>query len=178
MHWSYFDYTPNHLRPHRSNNYYVRDGVVKANGLDFDTGITVSNGGLNAPLRDLARYLAFLVDAGSQVEQARYRQVLARASLEEMWVAEVPVGRSRGITESMALTYFLEEHEGVTYVGHTGSQKAFQAFIYVDPATGTGAIAAFNTLGVQGEGPPRPATRQILYRLRERMFAEIFPLFR
>src|SRR5437660_1274369 len=54
---SYFDLTPYHLLPDRSNNYEVRDGKAVANGLDFDTGITVSNGGLNAPLTDMVKYL-------------------------------------------------------------------------------------------------------------------------
>ncbi len=92
MHRSYFDYTPYHLLPYRSNNYSVTGGVPTANGLDFDTGITVSNGGLNAPLGDMALYLAFLTDAGTLEQKARYDQVLGRASLEEMWVEEVPVG--------------------------------------------------------------------------------------
>ncbi len=46
MHQSYFDRTPRHLLPFRSNNYTVRDRAPRANGLDFDTGITVSNSGL------------------------------------------------------------------------------------------------------------------------------------
>jgi CubicO group peptidase (beta-lactamase class C family) len=53
---AYFDITPYHLLKDRSNNYSVKDGVTTAHGLDFDTGITVSNGGLNAPLADMAKY--------------------------------------------------------------------------------------------------------------------------
>ncbi|NNF27412.1 MAG: beta-lactamase family protein, partial [Gemmatimonadetes bacterium] len=43
---AYFDVTPYHLVDHRSNNYFVQEGRAEAQGLDFDTGITVSNGGL------------------------------------------------------------------------------------------------------------------------------------
>ncbi len=175
---SYFDYTPYHLLEHRSNNYYVRDGEVRANGLDFNTGITVSNGGLNAPLPDMARYLAFWVDAGDPERRALYRKILDRESLEEMWAPEVSIGDTGDLRESMALSFFIEEHRGARYVGHTGSQKAFQAFVYVDPTSGAGAMAAFNTVGIRGDGPPRPATRQILLGLRERFFEEVFPLFR
>jgi CubicO group peptidase (beta-lactamase class C family) len=178
MHRSYFDYTPYHLLGHRSNNYTVVDGVPVANGLDFDTGITVSNGGLNAPVPDMARYLAFLTGSGDQAAREGYAGILARTSLEEMWQEEVPVGESGSLREAMGLCFFLEEYGGHTYVGHTGSQKAFQAFIYLDPVTRTGAIAAFNSTGAGPEGTARPATRQILNRLRERMFQEIFPLFR
>lgn len=177
MHRSYFDYTPYHLLPHRSDNYFVRDGIPSSNGLDFDTGITVSNGGLNAPLGDMARYLAFLTDSGTEAERELYRTVLDRASLEEMWVEQVPIQETGELRESMALCFFLEAYGGATYVGHTGSQKAFVSFIYVHPASRTGAIAAFNSTGVAGNDPPRPDTRGILNWLRERLFAEVFPLF-
>jgi CubicO group peptidase (beta-lactamase class C family) len=177
MRRSYFDYTPYHLLPYRSNNYSISDGVPKANGLDFDTGITVSNGGLNAPLGDMVRYLAFLTDSGSDVDRAAYRGVLARESLEEMWVEEIHIQEANGLRESMALAFFLEELGGVSYVGHTGSQKAFFSFIYIDPASRTGAIAAFNSNGIPGAGPARPDTRAILNRLREAFFSQVFPLF-
>ncbi len=178
MHRSYFDYTPRHLLEDRSNNYSVRDGVPVANGLDFDTGITVSNGGLNAPLPDMALYMAFLTDTGTPAQQTRYRDILNRTSLEEMWVEEVEVGSVGNLREAMGLCFFLESFRGMTYVGHTGSQKAFQAFLYVDPSSRTGAVAAFNTVGIGPEDTARPATRRILYWLRERMFSEVFPLFR
>ncbi|MFH1765444.1 MAG: serine hydrolase domain-containing protein [Gemmatimonadota bacterium] len=178
MHQSYFDYTPYHLLPYRSNNYFVTDGVPTANGLDFNTGITVSNGGLNAPLGDMARYLAFLTDSGSEEAKEVYGVVLAGESLEEMWVEEVPVQEADGLREAMGLCFFVEEYEGVTYIGHTGSQKAFVSFIYIHPGSKTGAIAAFNSTGLPEEGSARPDTRAILNRLREALFSEVFPLFR
>ena len=178
MHRSYFDHTPYHLLGSRSNNYDVRDGTPVANGLDFDTGITVSNGGLNAPIPDMARYLAFLTDSGPPEARDRHPFVLARASLEEMWQEVVPVGQAGPLRESMGLSFFLEDFDGHRYVGHTGSQKAFFSFFYIEPAVGTGAIAAFNSNGLPGEGERRPDARQILNRLRERMFREVFPLFR
>jgi CubicO group peptidase (beta-lactamase class C family) len=175
---TYFDHTPYFLLKDRSNNYTVRDGVPEANGLDFDTGITVSNGGLNAPIPDMARYLAFLVDSGDDATRERYPLVLPRASLEEMWEVVVPVGETGELRESMGLCFFLEDYGGHRYVGHTGSQKAFLSFFYLDPETRTAAISAFNSDGAAGDGHPRPATRQILNRLREEMFRDIFPLFR
>ena len=177
MHRSFFDYTPYHLLKDRSNNYSVRDGIPTPGGLDFDTGITVSNGGLNAPVGDMARYLAFLTGAGSHEERALHRVVLERSSLEEMWREVVPVEETPTLRESMGLCFFLVDVEGARYPGHTGSQKSFQSFIYVDPLARAGAIAAFNTTGVGPGETARPATRTILNQLRERMFAEIFPLF-
>ncbi|MGD2121864.1 MAG: serine hydrolase domain-containing protein [Gemmatimonadota bacterium] len=177
MYRSYFDFTPYHLLPYRSNNYSIVDGSPQANGLDFNTGITVSNGGLNSPIGDMARYLAFLTDSGTDEDRRAYRSVLARESLEEMWTEEIPIQETGGLRESMALSFFLEEFRGVRYVGHTGSQKAFFSFIYIHPESRTAAIAAFNSNGVGGEEPARPDTRSVLNRLREMLFSDVFPLF-
>lgn len=177
MHRSYFDITPYHLLKDRSNNYIVREGVPEANGLDFDTGITVSNGGLNAPIGDMALYLAFLVGAGGEATREGYSVVLPRASLEEMWEEAVPVAETGGLREAMGLCFFLEDFGGHRYVGHTGSQKAFLSFFYIDPQKKTAAIAAFNSNGTAGDGVFRPDTRRILNNLREGLFREIFPLF-
>src|SRR6266568_5119379 len=57
---SYFGATPYHLAAARANNYtLLRDSAGRvslvANGRDFDPGITIPNGGWNAPLGDVAR---------------------------------------------------------------------------------------------------------------------------
>src|SRR4030095_2609788 len=78
MYSSYYDVTPYHLKAFQSNNYYVWNGKAEPNGPDFDTGITTSNGGLNAPLADMAKYLRFLLGGGGGL-------VLQRSTLEEMW---------------------------------------------------------------------------------------------
>ncbi|HEU4893428.1 MAG TPA: hypothetical protein VFT47_17860 [Vicinamibacterales bacterium] len=61
MHRTFFDRAPYHLRDRRSHSYVRTDGGLEEMRFDFDTGITVSNGGLNAPLTDMARYLGFLM---------------------------------------------------------------------------------------------------------------------
>lgn len=78
----------------------------------------------------------------------------------------------------MGLCFFLETYRGLRLVGHTGSQKAFFSFFYIDPVARTGAIAAFNSNGVSDGGEARPDARRILNHLREGMFGRIFPLFR
>ncbi|MFO8174336.1 MAG: serine hydrolase domain-containing protein [Longimicrobiales bacterium] len=177
MHRSYFDYTPYHLLGDRSNNYQVRDGAPVANGLDFDTGITVSNGGLNAPLPDMALYLAFLTDTGRGEDRAHYERVLSRASLGEMWQAVVPVEETGELRESMGLCFFLAEYGGRRFLGHTGTQKAFYSFFYIHPESGTGAIGAFNSHGIGEDGPGRPDTGGIRLHFRETLFRNVFPLF-
>jgi len=178
MYHSYFDRTPYHLLRDRSNNYYVEDGEISANGLDFDTGITVSNGGLNAPISDMVKYLAFLTGATGEAD--RYEGVLRRASLGEMWqpVVEVPSDSGAVTQSAMGLAYFVLRHGDLQLVGHTGSQKAFLSFLYVDPATGAAAIAACNTVGTATDGPSRPDTRAVLNDLQEMLFETVFPLFR
>ncbi len=145
---SYFAATPYHQAPFRSNNYYVvRDSAggeaVTANGRDFDPGITIPNGGWNAPLGDLAVWLTFLT--GAELHEL----VLRRASLEEMWrtryLAGEPVATADVPSDSIGLSFFVLWRHGTRFVGHTGSQAGFRSFFYINPATRAGVIAAFNT---------------------------------
>jgi CubicO group peptidase (beta-lactamase class C family) len=175
MHASYFDVTPYHLLKDRSNNYLMREGLPEAQGLDFDTGITTSNSGLNASIPDMVRYLAFLAGSAPAGPAA---SVLSRASLDEMFTAQIgitPDSTQATTRESMGLIFFLLDFADRRYAGHTGSQKAFQSFFYVDPAAGTAAIAAFNTDAAGS--PRRPDTRAILTGLRTRLFESVFPLW-
>ena len=179
MSMSYFDGTPYHLLKYRSNNYTVIDGKPQANGLDFDTGITVSNGGLNAPLADMAGYLAFLI---GEEGNPTYEGVLKRSSLEEMWRPVLPTEDADEnipeFEESIALTFFVFENGDTRYIGHTGSQKSFRLFFYIQPETKTGVIAGFNTMGQAEEGEkPKPDTDALLRVIRGRIFKGIFPMF-
>lgn len=173
MRRAYFDVTPWHLRRHRANHYFVTDSTTEAGGVDFNTGITVSNGGLNAPVEDMARYLAFLMDAPLADQDAD--AVLSRATLEEMWRTVVPIGDGAMGREGMGLSFFLYEKDGRRTVGHTGSQRAFFSFVYVDPEARLGAIAAFNTVGTTEAGPD---TRAILNRTRAAVLEGVFPALR
>lgn len=173
MRRSYFDVTPWHLLAHRSNHYFVRDGEPEAGGLDFNTGITVSNGGLNAPVRDMARWLGFLL--GTPVGDADHDAVLSRTSLKEMWEAEVPIEDGPLGRSSMGLSFFLHDKHDTRIVGHTGTQRAFYSFFYVDPGTGAGAIAAFNTGPGDDTGPDIDGLR---VKTSARIIDELFPALR
>jgi len=137
---TYFDLTPYHLQKYRSHSYEVKGKDSKDLGPDFDTGITVSNGGLNAPLTDFAKYLAFLLGAAGKDSDAA--NVLARESLEAMWEPKLPIG---GGSEHIGLAFFVSERGGSRIASHTGGQRSFVTFFYVHPASGTGACGAFNT---------------------------------
>ncbi len=169
---SYFGVTPYYLAADRSHNYTVtRDAagkvVVRDNGADFDPGITIPNGGWNAPLSDLAAYLAFLTNAtnGDPARQALYETVLKHASLEEMWRPLYPtLGAGEQIpawSESMGLSFFVLVRGNDRLIGHTGEQAGFQAFMYLNPASKTAIVVAFNTSSDLPHGGERSAFRMI-----------------
>ena len=173
MRRAYYDRTPWHLLRYRSNHYFMRGGKPEAGGLDFNTGVTVSNGGLNAPIPDMARWLGFLM--GSPPEGVDADGILSRSSLEEMWRTVVPIGESDIGQESMGLCFFLYDLDGRRLVGHTGTQRAFYSFFIIDPEAKVAAIAVFNTAG-RGDGPPRADELRITTRAR--VVREVFPVFR
>lgn len=178
---SYFGVTPYYLAADRSHNYTLtRDSagkeVVRDNGADFDPGITMPNGGWNAPLADLATYLAFLTNAthGNPTTQVRYDTVLKHSSLEEMWRPLYPtlpaVEETPARSESMGLSFFVLTRGQVTLIGHTGSQAGFLAFLYLNPANKAAVVAAFNTasdLQPRGEPSAFQAIREAALKLIE-----------
>ncbi|HXV90166.1 MAG TPA: serine hydrolase domain-containing protein [Gemmatimonadales bacterium] len=169
---SYFGRTPHHLEADRSNNYaVVRDSMsaerVVANGREFDPGITIPNGGWNAPTDDIARWFAFLAGAApaDSALARRYEGVLARRSLREMWQARYlatdPVAGAAVAPDSVGLSVFVLWRHGVRFVGHTGSQAGFRAFAYLNPATRAIVIAAFNTRNDAREAESAAGFREI-----------------
>jgi CubicO group peptidase (beta-lactamase class C family) len=147
MHRSYFDTTPYHLLKHRSHSYYVRDGKRTPGRFDANTGITVSNGGLNAPLPDMVKYVSFLL--GDPKKQVVYDGVLKRSSLEEMWRPQLVAGdlTQGGMNSKTAvgLSFFIDDIEGQRYVGHTGNQNGFLSFLSFSPGARTASLLVFNT---------------------------------
>ena len=150
---SYFNGTPYYLAADRSNNYYVtKDSAgrvgVTANGRDFDPGITIPNGGWNAPLSDMVTYLAFITDAtgGDTAKRRLYDTVLPHRTLTAMWVARYPTAVDAPTADSMATSFFISHRGAVRLVGHTGTQAGFRSFVSWDPATRIAVIASFNTI--------------------------------
>ena len=174
MRRTYFDLTPPYLLPLRSNNYEISGGVRTARGLDFNTGATVANGGLNGPVGDMLRFTDFLLGFG---DLPRNDLVLSRKTLAEMWR---PVDRTDKWTavmgESIGHGFFIIDDDPAgsakaRYFGHTGSQLGFECFLYIDPGAGTAAVMAWNTRPLDQE-------RLLLRDARRRFFDAVFPLFR
>ncbi len=152
---SYFGATPYYLADDRADSYLLlrdsagRDSVVDF-GRDFDPGITIPNGGWNAPLADLATYAGFLAGAthGDTALARRFAAVLAPATLAEMWRPLIALGDTLGPDggpEAMGLGFFVNDRGAYRLVGHTGSQAGFISFLWLNQATGAAAIAVLNT---------------------------------
>ena len=166
---SYFGGTPYYLAADRSHNYYVRrdsasrrDSLMD-NGADFDPGITIPNGGWNAPLEDLATYLAYLTNSPGKLPKEKYDVILKRSTLEEMWKPVVSTASGYGAeNDFMGLSFFGAKRDGVTYMGHTGSQAGFRAFMYFDPTKHTAILVAFNTTKSRSTQGARDAQKAMM----------------
>ncbi|WP_165779136.1 serine hydrolase domain-containing protein [Rhodohalobacter barkolensis] len=142
MHRSYFNHTPYHLLSRRSNSYQIKNDTPVARGFDFHAGITTSNGGLNAPLIDMIKYLNFLLG----VHRSEH-EVLSRASFDELWQKELEIEEKDGVKSSAALSFFLEEFNGMRVIGHTGTQFSYYSWFYVHPESNRAVISVTNTDG-------------------------------
>lgn len=168
---AFFDRAPYHLLPYRSHSYYLGDDGVKEARFDFDTGVTVSNGGLNAPLTDMAKYLAFLV--GDPKKQAEYDVVLARRSLDEMFKPQI-AGAEPAV--SLGLNFFLEKRNGLDLIGHSGSQNGFLSHFYVHLPSRSGFVVAYNTdANAKAKGEPQN-TRMLDAAIRDYFAGKVFPV--
>ena len=149
MEHSYYDRAPWTLLEYRSHSWERKDGKLAEQRFDFNTGITRSNGGLNAPMGDMARYLEFLI--GDPGREAEFAQVLKRASLMEMLQPLLPVVpdddfQSRaGASDQVAHSFFVHTDKGLKLYGHAGWQNGFRSHLYFDPVSRKGYLVAYNT---------------------------------
>ena len=160
---SFVGVSPYHLADRRAASYTERADAagrvaVTANPREFDPGITIPNGGWNAPLGDLVTYLAFLghADRGDSSVARRYDAVLSRATLEEMWRPVVPLASGGDPGEAFGLSFYLYRRDAGTVVGHTGEQAGFRSFFYLDPGSATAVIGVLNTVN---EARPEASAR-------------------
>ncbi|MBX3281657.1 MAG: beta-lactamase family protein [Acidobacteria bacterium] len=178
MYHSYFDTTPAYLLKHRPHSYYIQNGKRTEARFDANTGITVSNSGLNAPLSDMVKYLNFLTGVPAPAGQARvpYDLILKRTSLEEMWRAELPTtidaNGNSGFTTDIGLIFFLDKTLGPRHLGHGGDQNGFISYIDLDPDLRKASVIVFNTNVLYPDGTPQE--KDVVSRLRKaerRLFA-------
>lgn len=152
---SFFDRAPYHLVEHRSHSYRRDDAGIEEQRFDFDTGITVSNGGLNAPPTDMAKWLTFLLDGNDAV--------LKRSSLDEMFMPQIRAKDGEGGSGDdvrAGLSCFIERHHGVELVGHSGDQNGFISHLYLHRPSRSGYVVSFNT-DTTSASNPRTTTRAV-----------------
>ena len=174
MHSTFFDRAPYYLLPHRSHSYFRTDEGINEARFDFDTGITVSNGGLNSPFDDMAKYLAFLL--GNEARKADYDVVLKRSSLEEMWTPQIRAAAGEGTNggdSQAALSFFVERYGDVQVIGHSGDQNGFISHLYLHLPSRTAYLVSFNTDTTASSAASRPGTREIDASLRQLMLKNI-----
>jgi len=170
---SFFDRAPYHLAAHRSHSYSGNDEGVKEQRFDFDSGITVSNGGLNAPLGDLAKWLAFLIGGAGAAGE---KEVLKRASIDEMFAPQIRAADGEGGSGDdvqAGLSCFIERHGGVELVGHSGDQNGFISHLYIHRPSASGYVVSFNT-DVASKRDAKRTTRAVDSDLRDIIIKELF----
>lgn len=164
---SFFDRAPYHLVAHRSHSYTRADAGLEERRFDFDSGITVSNGGLNAPLGDMAKWLTFLIDGNDAI--------LKRSSLLEMSTPQIRAKDGEGGSGDdvqAGLSCFIERHLGIELVGHSGDQNGFISHLYVHRPTRSGYVVSFNT-DTASTRTPRNTTRAVDDDLRDAIIREL-----
>jgi CubicO group peptidase (beta-lactamase class C family) len=183
MRSTFFDRAPYYLLPHRSHSYFRDDAGVTEARFDFDTGITVSNGGLNSPFDDMAKYLGFLngvaddaADAQARARRSQYDVVLKRSSLEEMWTPQIRATEGEGVNGSdsqAGLSFFIEHYGTVELVGHSGDQNGFISHLYLHRPSRTAYLVSFNTDTTASKDGARLGSRQVDAAVRTLMLKEL-----
>ena len=146
---SYYDRSPATLLSYRSHSWDLKNGKLTEDEFNFDTGITRSNGGLNAPLPDMVHYLRFLLS--DPLHPAEYDRILKRSSLEEMWrpIHFVPPDDDfpsrAGAKDEVAASFFVHTDKGVRLIGHPGWQNGFRSQLNFDPVARRGYLVVYNT---------------------------------
>jgi CubicO group peptidase (beta-lactamase class C family) len=175
---SYFDRSPYFLLAHRSHSWDLKDGKLTEDPFDFNTGITRSNGGLNAPVSDMVKYLRFLLGDAAKADE--FGAVLKRASLEEMWKPFLPVmpdddfQSRKGARDEVATSFFVHTDGELKLIGHAGWQNGFRSHFYIDLVGHRAYIVAYNTdARDEGKGG-KQNTRSFDFELRDYLIDHVF----
>jgi CubicO group peptidase (beta-lactamase class C family) len=170
MYRTYFNTAPHHLLKYLCQSYFLEGGKLTPARWNLNTGITVSNGGLNAPLTDMVKYLNFLM--GEPGKQRAYDEILKRSSLEEMFTPQVEASETASERVDLGLNFFIEQHNHMRFVAHSGGQNDFISHFYLHPKSRTAYIVAYNTFS----DDPVKGTRALDKNIADYCFKNVFPL--
>jgi CubicO group peptidase (beta-lactamase class C family) len=182
---SYFDRAPYYLEPHLSASYVRAGATLTPQPFNFDSGITVANSGLKAPISDLRKYLRFLI---GDPKNAAYEIVLKRGSLQEAWTGLIPATTATagpgGEVPMMGLSFFLLKADGHTYVYYNGDEGGFSTTMIIDPDRHAASVMVVNTTdtGLPDADPSRPpsntepdAKTDLRTQLRNALIKDVYP---
>ena len=74
----------------------------------------------------------------------------------------------------IGLSFFLERHQGLDLVAHSGSQGGFLSHFYLHLPTRTGFVVAYNTEVTTKKGANPEVTRQVDAELRDEILKRVF----
>ena len=125
----------------------------------------------------MAKWLAFLIgEAAPGSQRDQFDAVLKRSSLEEMFTPQLTAKDGEGGSGSdvrAALSFFVEHHDGVELLGHSGDQNGFISHLYFHRPSRSGYIVSFNT-NAQSKSDPVRTTRAVDNDLRDMLIREFF----
>jgi len=101
---------------------------------------------------------------------------MKRASLEEMFTPQIHAvdGEGGSGTDVQAgLSCFIEQHQAMELVGHSGDQNGFISHLYMHRPSRSGYIVSFNT-DVRSKKDARISTRAVDDDVRGAIVRELF----
>jgi len=123
----------------------------------------------------MVKYFAFLLGKGPGASGSV--PVLKRSSLEELWHPVLPATDSEAMGDSVALSFFVKHVGNARLIGHTGSQRGFRAFFYLENGSGTAVIAATNTAAANERPGAHPDIAVIRAGVLAGLERSVWPLF-
>lgn len=169
MHESYFDATPLRWEARRTHDYIVDKEATTDQGNILDTGATAANGGLNATVDDMVRFVRFLMGSSDAYP------ILKRETLQSMLVPRLVFQKDDRRVVSVGLGFFISDEKdqyGETrrYFGHSGFQRGNRSNLLIADDGSFAFIFAANS--VKKGGNPSPS------KLRIDLIDRLFPLMR
>lgn len=145
MHDSYYDMAPYHLQPQWAQGYrqYDEQKGWQPYGPDYDQGVTASNGGFMAHVRDVEKYVRFLLGTTEPKQRELYERVLPRKVLESMWQPVHSLEDPKRGSVGLGFHIFTDLQH--TYIGHGGSGNGFRCEVVFEPTTRTAILIVGNT---------------------------------
>ena len=94
-----------------------------------------------------------------------------------MWHPVLPASDGEAMGDSVALSFFVKHVGNTRLIGHTGSQRGFRAFFYLENSSGTAVIAATNTAAANERPGVHPDIAAIRAGVLAGLDRGVWPLF-